>query len=1104
MPSTTPSSSPKSLLESPAVMALYLNWEKIAWTALLLMALILRIYQLGTRVMSHDESLHTTYSYNLYAGIGFKHDPLMHGPLLFHLTAVSYFLLGPSDFSARLPAALLGVGVVWLLWMARDWLGKRGAFLAAALIALSPTMVYHSRYIRHDIYAIFFAVAVILLAFRYIDRGETKWLLWMSAMLGLLYTTKEVAFIYVVIFVAFFLFIVVWRVVKQRWKNQGLKLPFWILVVLGGLLTAYPLVETVKAPVDTPVVSARLGGMVMWPLFLIGMVLLAAAVVALWRGMGGERLRSWRELDVAMWMMMLSAPLFTAFPSKLFGGNPQSVQIATNMLQPDVLHNAIIFLVMLVLFGAVGYFWHKEQFLAGMGLFYGLSLLFFTTFFTNGNGVGTGLVGSMGYWLAQQEVARGGQPWFYYFMLMPLYEFIPLILSLLASVGIVWRLLRGQPVDPAAAANGNGFAVRREWLLFLVWWTAATWGAYTWAGEKMPWLTTHFAVPMAILGGWYLARKLSAVNWRSALNQGGLWLLLGVPLWLLALRAFTLLRPFQGASLDALSDTMAWIADLLLLVGLGWVLIRRGLMLGWPQARRMILFGLFAVLSLFSLRTMFMANFVNYDLPVEPLVYAHATPDIKLVVHELENISRATVGEGKLAFAYDDQTTWPFEWYFRNFPNKKFFGGSPSREVLKDAPVVLIGTENEEKVKPYLGNNYYRIPYRQIWWPKETYKQLIDGLPQADGTVLKGGKLLFKWLSDPEMRGRMWNIILYRRYDQPLADWDPADHFLMFVRKDIAAQVWSLGAAPAAVVEVQTDPFENKYRLESAVQIVGGMKGPGPGQLQQPRAAALAPDGRLYVADTGNHRIVVFNPDGSYAFDWGSFGEAQGQFNEPWGIAIGPDGRVYVSDTWNHRIQVFTADGTFIKNWGGFASTDGLLGQQGVFWGPRDLTFDHQGRLLVADTGNKRIQIFDAEGNAISQFGGAGLDNGLFDEPVGVAVDTNDNIYVSDAWNERIQKFDSNGVFLQAWPVPGWGDQGIFAKPYLAVDSTGTIYASDPSGWRILVWNPDGTPRAVLGQYGNTLTDFAWPSGVFVDDQDMLWVVDADNSRLMKFNPVRP
>jgi len=147
MTSTTPPNSTSSWLESPAVATLRLNWEKIAWTALLLLALILRVYQLGARVMSHDESLHTTYSYNLYAGIGFKHDPLMHGPLLFHVTAVSYFLFGPSDFSARLPVALLGVGIVWLLWLARDWLGKRGAFLAATLIALSPTMVYHSRYI---------------------------------------------------------------------------------------------------------------------------------------------------------------------------------------------------------------------------------------------------------------------------------------------------------------------------------------------------------------------------------------------------------------------------------------------------------------------------------------------------------------------------------------------------------------------------------------------------------------------------------------------------------------------------------------------------------------------------------------------------------------------------------------------------------------------------------------------------------------------------------------------------------------------------------------------------------------------------------------------
>ena len=65
-------------------------------------------YDLEARVMSHDESLHTYYSWELFKGRGFQHTPLMHGPLQFHLVALSYFLFGDSDSSARVPAALSG------------------------------------------------------------------------------------------------------------------------------------------------------------------------------------------------------------------------------------------------------------------------------------------------------------------------------------------------------------------------------------------------------------------------------------------------------------------------------------------------------------------------------------------------------------------------------------------------------------------------------------------------------------------------------------------------------------------------------------------------------------------------------------------------------------------------------------------------------------------------------------------------------------------------------------------------------------------------------------------------------------------------------------
>ncbi len=84
-----------------------------------------------------------------------------------------------------------------------------------------------------------------------------------------------------------------------------------------------------------------------------------------------------------------------------------------------------------------------------------------------------------------------------------------------------------------------------------------------------------------------------------------------------------------------------------------------------------------------------------------------------------------------------------------------------------------------------------------------------------------------------------------------------------------------------------------------------GSPGLGPGQLQQPRDVALDALGRVYVADSYNHRIVVFNGDGTYLMQWGTRGSDPGQFIRPEGVAVGTDGLVYVADTWNDRIQVF-------------------------------------------------------------------------------------------------------------------------------------------------------------------------------------------------------
>lgn len=136
-------------LDTPITALFTLNWELVLYTIFFALAIFTRLYELGDRVMSHDESLHTLYSWNLYAGKGYQHDPLMHGPTLFHFTALMYFLFGDNDFTARLSAAIFGVILVILPYWFRPWLGRLGALSASFMLLISPGILYYTRYIRH-------------------------------------------------------------------------------------------------------------------------------------------------------------------------------------------------------------------------------------------------------------------------------------------------------------------------------------------------------------------------------------------------------------------------------------------------------------------------------------------------------------------------------------------------------------------------------------------------------------------------------------------------------------------------------------------------------------------------------------------------------------------------------------------------------------------------------------------------------------------------------------------------------------------------------------------------------------------------------------------
>ena len=183
----------------------------------------------------------------------------------------------------------------------------------------------------------------------------------------------------------------------------------------------------------------------------------------------------------------LSLPLFSAF-----------IQLIPGVELPGGFHWAKL-LTLVLLFSisvAIGLRWNWRRWLVCALLFYGIYILFYTSFFTNVSGFVSGIWGSIDYWVEQHGVERGGQPPYYYLVLLPIYEFLPLAF---ASIGAIYYTIRG-----------NLFS------RFLVYWAVLSLILYSFSGERMPWLSLHIALPVILLGGMFIGRLFQAFDWEGA------------------------------------------------------------------------------------------------------------------------------------------------------------------------------------------------------------------------------------------------------------------------------------------------------------------------------------------------------------------------------------------------------------------------------------------------------------------------------------------------------------------------------------------------------------------------------------------------------------
>ncbi|MGC9469236.1 MAG: flippase activity-associated protein Agl23 [Anaerolineae bacterium] len=1101
------------------------RWERIVIIVILLLAVFTRFYILGRRGISHDESIHTKFSWNLYAGDGFQHNPMMHGPLLFEVTALSYHLLGVSDFTSRVFPALVGIALVMTPLLFRKWLGRWGSLSTSFLLLISPSISYYSRYIRHDVLLLLTAVLLLWVIMRYLETGRSGWLYWLAALFSLMYATKEASYIYTAIYGVLLVLPFAVQVLRAPWQRPSLSRPA-ILLLIGALVLGIVFVlsfgvaqvseMSLDETGDSRVVAAALP--VWGRVAALGALVMASGALVLGRyGIGEDAMRQIRLFDVLMVLGTLTLPLGSAFLIKFAAGvDMQQVYDAVRtgnfaaVPTETVVAIFAVTVVTLVVSIAFGLWWDRRRWPVIALIHYTIFIVLYTTIFTWAFGALSGLIGGLAYWLAQQGVKRGNQPRYYYLLIGPLYEYLALALSVGGGAAAAVPSIsdwfgRERRISGSDEPQIPDLDLKRLFPLFLLGWTLMSWVAYTAAGEKMPWLLVHIVLPSTFLGGWGLGQLVARLRWRDLVTRPGRLFLIGLPLTLVGIgilaggigdlrSALSSGVSSAGFTLPQLWSIGRTLGGLLAVIAFGVALVWAVSRLGISRSLRLGAVLSVVALSALTVRTMAMLNYINYDLATEFLVYAHGTPDIKTALEQIRDVSWRVTGTSNLVkVAYGEDGSWPFTWYMVDYPNNYFYATSPDPEQLLACPVIIAGSPQYSVVEEILGDDYVHFDYLYLWWPIQDYYDLTwDRIRYA--------------LTDSEMRAALWQIVWdrdYRAYAElknesdpfTLKTWPYRKGFRLYVRREMAQEIWPYsrpaGAARyvAPVATQPPDPYRAGHRLLPQIS-----------ELLMPGAAVrgfdMAQDGTFYVADTANHRVWHVGPDGVLG-SFGGFGAAPGQFSEPWDVAVDAEGNIYVADTWNHRIQKYSPDQELLKTWGELVQVTqtGVPGAEGLFFGPRGLAISPSGELYVADTGNKRIQVFDLEGRFLREFGGGGSGPGQLDEPVGIDISRSGIVAVADTWNQRVQLFTEQGTVLSHWDIPSWDVVNPDEKPFVAWGDN-RLFATDPLRRRVLAFDAEGGFQWALSADAGAALSF--PQGMLALDET-LYVTDAHTGKLVGY-----
>ncbi|MFN3974302.1 MAG: peptidyl-alpha-hydroxyglycine alpha-amidating lyase family protein [Dehalococcoidia bacterium] len=275
------------------------------------------------------------------------------------------------------------------------------------------------------------------------------------------------------------------------------------------------------------------------------------------------------------------------------------------------------------------------------------------------------------------------------------------------------------------------------------------------------------------------------------------------------------------------------------------------------------------------------------------------------------------------------------------------------------------------------------------------------------------------------------------------------------------------------------------YRL-----VEGWAKLPRWWELGETADVAISPEGLVYVFCRGAHPVLVFERDGRFVSSWG-----EGQFRNPHGLTFAPDGTLYLVDRDSHVVLQYTPDGRLLKTIGNRDQpSPTLFGRP--FNMPAKVAFAASGHFFVADGyGNRRVHKFAPDGTHLLSWGEPGNGPGQFVLVHSLIVDPQGRVLVCDRENDRIQIFDQEGRFQGQWT-------GLRRPAALALDREGKLFVAELGSRnappRVSIWTLEG--QCLSSWDSQQVPSMVAPHGIAVDANGDIYLAEVlQGRRLHKF-----